>query len=82
VPLIGARITRLPSLSCGMPNPDRTTGSLTVADNFLYLLAEMERCLHRMDATWSQEQAGKVQARLFNIAFHITQLGKNEQSVH
>ena len=64
-----------------MANSDRTTSRLTVADNFLYLLAEMEHCLNRMDATWSQEQTGKVQARLFNVALRIAQLRKKNPGV-
>ena len=44
----------------------------TERDSFLYLLAEMERCLDRIDpAIWTPEQRGNVEARLFHLATRI-----------
>jgi hypothetical protein len=65
-----------PSLSRrNMPNPERATS--TVADNFLYLLVEMEGCLDRMDtAVWTREQREKIELRLFDLAARIAWKGQ------
>ena len=58
-----------------MPNPERATS--TVADNFLYLLVEMEGCLDRMDtAVWTREQREKIELRLFDLAARIAWKGQ------
>jgi hypothetical protein len=61
-----------------MIDPDDDRGLPTAADNFLYLLAEMEGCLDRMAPAWSRDQSEKICARLLRIVERAFQPGMRQ----
>jgi hypothetical protein len=60
-----------------MLKPDNSR--VVPADYFLYMLAEIEVCLDRIDKAWTQKQAGKIQSRLFHVATRVAQISKRRE---